>query len=189
MITPQNQANKLASAIGLQTPLYLKREDLHPSGSHKGRSIPLMIEHYTRQGARDFVISSSGNAALAAAKFVIEHNRADSRFRGNDKLKLSIFVGKKIDDVKLKGILRFAQDDNRKRVMIRQVANPKQAAFQMDKLGRVKNLRQSTDDIALLGYEELAKELAEIKNLSAVFIPTSSGTTAQGLYEGFKNVQ
>ena len=67
-------------------------------------------------------------------------------------------------------------------------SNPKQSAFQMDKEGLATNLRQSTDDIALSGYAGLAKELAEIKNLCAVFIPTSSGTTAQALHEEFKKI-
>ena len=60
---------------------------------------------------------------------------------------------------------------------------------QMDKIGKAKILRQSTDDIALLGYEQLALELSKIKNLSAIFIPTSSGTTAQGLHSAFKKLK
>ena len=71
-------------------------------------------------------------------------------------------------------------------VEIKQVANPKQQAFLTEKSGLAKNLRQSTDESALIGYQNLARELAKIKNLSAIFIPTSSGTTAEGLYLGFK---
>jgi threonine synthase len=96
-----------------------------------------------------------------------------------------VFVGENIDETKRMEILRFAQDD---KVQVKQVANPKQSAFQMAKTSGVINLRQSTDDSALVGYKELARELAEIKNLSAVFIPTSSGTTAQGLYLGFQKL-
>ena len=176
MITPQIKANKLAQAIGLKTPLYLKREDLHPYGSHKGRSIPLMIKNYARQGVSDFVISSSGNAALATAKYVAKH----------PKLKLTIFVGKNID---VKKELRIMNYESRNNIKIKKVLNPKQSAFLLDKTGKAKNLRQSTDNTALIGYVELARELAEIKNLSAVFVPTSSGTTAQGLYEGFKKLK
>ena len=194
MLTPQSPAPKLAKAIGLDVPLYIKREDLNPYGSHKGRSIPLMMEKYAAQGVRDFVISSSGNAALAAAKYVVQR----------PELKLTIFVGKNIDNKKLTVIASEAKQSQRiseirgiasssasrrtprnDRVIVKQVANPKQAAFQMNKAGKAKNLRQSTDDSALVGYEELARELAEVKNLAAVFVPTSSGTTAQGLYLGF----
>ena len=175
MLTPQISAPKLAQAIGLQTELFIKREDQNPFGSHKGRSIPLMIEKYADNGATSFVISSSGNAAIAATKYIAK--RPD--------LALTVFVGENIDETKRMEILRFAQDD---KVQVKQVANPKQSAFQMAKTSGVINLRQSTDDSALVGYKELARELAEIKNLSAVFIPTSSGTTAQGLYLGFQKL-
>jgi threonine dehydratase len=170
MITPQILTKKLAKSIELDTDLYLKREDLHPFGSHKGRSIPLMIERYIQEGWSDFIISSSGNAALAAIQAVKDKD-----------VKLAVFVGKNINTEKLNNLKKFISDN----IIIEQVENPKQQAFQLDKNNEAKNLRQSTDDTALLGYYDLAKELSEIKKLSAVFVPTSSGTTAQGLYEGF----
>ena len=172
MVTPQIKADKLAEKIGLTTDLYLKREDLHPMGSHKGRSLPLMIDKYAGEGIKNFVISSSGNAALAAAKHIKKLG-----------LNLTIFVGEKIDQEKLASLLSFRTERG---ISVVQVKNPKQQALQMDKAGQAKNLRQSTDDQALFGYHELAKELSEIKNLQAIFVPTSSGTTAQGLYDGFQ---
>lgn len=176
MITPQPQAKQLAKALGLKTGLYLKREDLHPYGSHKGRSIPVMIEHYARQGNKNFCISSSGNAAIAAALTINKYNEDKKT-----KLKLTIFAGENINPEKLKIIKKLLN----KNVLLKNVSRPKQAAFQLEKTGAAKNLRQSTDDIALLGYGGLAKELAKIKNLKAIFIPTSSGTTAQALHEEF----
>ena len=178
-MTPQTKTQKLSQVLDLHTDLYLKREDLHPYGSHKGRSIPVMIQHYIKQGKTSFCISSSGNAALAAALFVTQYNTTEKQ-----NIQLKIFVGQKISAEKLK-ILQQAVGSSTA-ITIEQVENPKQKAFQMDKENICKNLRQSTDDTALIGYQTLADELAEIKNLSAVFIPTSSGTTAQGLHEGFK---
>lgn len=179
MITPQPQAKKLALALGFADELYLKREDLHPYGSHKGRSIPPMINHYAGQGEKDFCISSSGNAALAAIFAVEELNKKDTA----RPLNLRVFVGKNIESDKLKKLQQTISDS--KNISIEQVENPKQTAFQTEKDGSARNLRQSTDDAALAGYETLAAELAEIENLAAVFVPTSSGTTAQGLYEAF----
>jgi len=180
MQTPQIEAKNLGKKLGLSTPLFLKREDMHCYGSHKGRSIPLMIQKYVNDNQRNFVISSSGNAALAAALFTRDYNIKHT----TEQIKLTIFVGKNIDQKKL-NIIKTIITNN---IEIRQVANPKQSAFMVDKNGTAKNLRQSTDKNALTGYEELAKEFSEIKNLAAVFIPTSSGTTAQGLYEGFKKL-
>lgn len=182
MITPQILASKLAESIGITNPLYLKREDLHPMGSHKGRSIPLMINKYFAEGFCELAISSSGNAALAAVIAVNEHNANHS-----DKIFLTVYTGEKI----LKGkLLRLENaSGGAPEIIIKQTATPKQEAMMAEKNSdKIKNLRQSTDDTALVGYESLARELAEIQNLSAVFIPASSGTTAEGLYQGFKKI-
>ena len=173
MLTPQESYPKLAKAIGVPE-IVLKREDLHPLGSHKGRSIPQMIEKYIGQGYSDFVISSSGNAALAAARAILEYNQNNP----NKKITLKIFVGKNINEKKLNNLKKNITDNA---ITIEQVERPKQSAFQIDVDKKAKNLRQSTDDLALLGYETLAQELNEIKDLQAIFIPTSSGTTAQAL--------
>lgn len=181
MKTPQQNYPILAKALKISNEVWLKREDLHKYGSHKGRSIPLMINEYRRQGITNFVISSSGNAALAAAIAVETFNKTP----GKNPLTLKIYVGKNIEPEKLK-ILKNTIHDSR--ITINQSDEPKRDAFTIDKTGEAKNLRQSTDDLALAGYHELAMELAKIPNLSAVFIPTSSGTTAQGLYEGFGEI-
>ena len=188
MLTPQTQHLQLADAIGLDANLYLKREDLHPYGSHKGRSIPLMIKYYYGLCHTNFCISSSGNAALAALFTIQQLNKQYP----DNPCNLRIFVGRLISKEKLQ---RLQNEINDNRITIEQVETPKQKAFQLDKEGACKNLRQSIDDAALTGYQILANELAEIsrsseggKNISAVFIPTSSGTTAQGLYLGFKKI-
>ncbi|MDO8499335.1 MAG: PLP-dependent lyase/thiolase [bacterium] len=183
MLTPQTKTTKLATKLGLLVPLYLKREDLHPYGSHKGRSIPVMIDNYAKQGVKNFVVSSSGNAALAAALHIIQYNKTHR----DHSLSLKIMVGLEIDLTKLE-ILKKLPCEN---LTIEQVKNPKQTAFQLDKDGLAKNLRQSNDNVALAGYAELAKELASASGgkLSAVFIPTSSGTTAEGLWLAFKKLK
>lgn len=181
MITPQQKAPNLANNLGLGVELYLKREDQHPYGSHKGRSIPRMIYNYAAQGEKNFVISSSGNAAIAAVRSVKEYNLEHK----SDNIRLNIFVGHNIASNKLESLKKEAVEDAS--IIIKQVINPKQQAFLAEKSKAAKNLRQSTDDFALRGYEELADELAQIIDLSAIFIPTSSGTTAEGLSRGFKS--
>lgn len=178
MKTSQQSYPALASALGLKNEVYLKREDQHHFGSHKARSIPLMIDLYRKSGVTNFVISSSGNAALAAILAIQSHNR-----NAKDPLKLAVFVGMRIAPEKLALLQSVIEDTDH--VIMKQVENPKRQAFQIDKSGSAKSLRQSTDDNALLGYEELAHELSRIPNLAAVFIPTSSGTTAQALGEYF----
>jgi len=178
MKTPQIPIPKLAESLRIPNEIWLKREDEHHYGSHKGRSIPLMIEKYHATGVKDFVISSSGNAALAAALYVQAHNKNKS----GSPIRLRVFVGKKIDPPKLRNLKNLADGTY---IILEQVADPKRRAMLQEKSGQAKWLRQSTDDMALLGYHELAQELAKINQLAAVFIPTSSGATAQGLHEGF----
>lgn len=178
MTTPQTKELSLARALNIPT-LYLKREDLHPYGSHKGRSIPLMIDHYLKQDFYRFAISSSGNSALSVAMHVNKLSNSGL------EIYLDIFVGENVDESKLSEIEKFASGNI---VKIQKCERPLQ---ELTKLCRsddsVKSLRQSTDDVALTGYHELAEELLTISDLSTVFIATSSGTTAQALGQIFKN--
>jgi threonine synthase len=182
MKTPQKPYPKFSETLG--TPeLWFKREDLHPYGSHKGRSIPQMIKEYAKMGIKKFAISSSGNAALAAIIAVQKHSQNNP----GSSLDLTVYVGEHIEEAKLKILYKEIQGSEQ--IHIQKVPNPKQMAFQMEKdntiegVVSIKNLRQSTDDLALRGYAELAEDLSKIPNLQAVFIPTSSGTTAQALGE------
>ncbi len=168
VITPQEKYPALAKIIGLSG-LYFKREDLHPYGSHKGRSIPTMIDRYVASGSKDFVISSSGNAALAAALHVKMLNE-------RSPISLSVFVGHHIAPHKLEKLK--ALEDANIRVLIKE--RPLQALTIASQEGAT-GLRQSTDDSALIGYEALARELGLIQGIGAIFVGTSSGTTAQAL--------
>ena len=180
MITPQTTNEKLAQKIGLKS-LYLKREDLHPLRSHKGRSLPKMIDKYAKAGFSEFAISSSGNAGIAAAMYINQRNR-DQAGQNATALRLKVFVGEKIPDEKRRLLTEQANSN----VMIIQRERPLQAFLQAKKDPKVKGLRQSTDDSALEGYADLARELSQIAGLSAIFVPTSSGACAQGIYAGYK---
>lgn len=177
MTTPQNNYPELAKSIGVSS-IFLKREDLHPYGSHKGRSIPIMIDSYIGQGFGNFAISSSGNSALAAGLHIqnINGSRPES-----EKINLDIIVGKNIKPHKLAKINNL-KDEN---IRISMDDRPVQVMFQKTKDESIKGLRQSTDDLALTGYNSLAEELSLIKDLRAVFVATSSGTTAQALSSYF----
>jgi threonine dehydratase len=184
MTTPLEHYPDLAAAIGVSD-LYFKREDLHHYGSHKGRSIPVMIDKYYADGDRRFAISSSGNAALAAALYIRELNA-----KNTEPAELDIFVGNHVAPHKLEKLKKIADaPENGSHIRILVKERPLQALTQAINDG-IRSLRQSTDDTALIGYESLGEELAaELtttkanpkKAGGAVFIGTSSGTTAQAL--------
>lgn len=168
MITPHEEYANLAAEIGVER-LFFKREDLHPLKSHKGRSIPIMMDHYIAKGITHFAISSSGNAAIAAAMYAKEKN-----------VELDIYVGKKISTKKLYAL----QDLCGGNIRLHQVERPLQTLTQSG----IAPLRQSNDDTALIGYQSLAEELRTIPDLKSVFVPTSSGTLAQALATELKGV-
>ena len=176
MITRHEACPELAKALQVNSLLF-KREDLHPYGSHKGRSIPVMIDKYLEEGIKSFAVSSSGNAALAAAFYISKLNS-----ERKDKINLEILVGQRISRKKLAKLEQF----NNQYIKVTMHDRPLQTLFNIIKDPQIRGLRQSTDDTSLLGYEELAKELEEINGLEAVFIGTSSGTTAQALSQYFK---
>lgn len=182
MKTPQMPSDTLAKYLSFPHEIWLKREDKHHYGSHKGRSIPLMISTHHKDGHNSFVISSSGNAALAAILSVQTHNKNKS----NDPITLKVFIGQHVNIQKEKLLQEKINGDER--ITVDKTLNPKQDAFQYSQKNNAQLLRQSTDDLALVGYVELAKELAKIENLKAIFIPTSTGTTALGLHLGFKQL-
>lgn len=182
MQTPLEQYTDLAYALKVPD-LYFKREDLNHYGSHKGRSIPVMIEVYRNKGESRFAISSSGNAALAAAIHVqklntekIERGMKLGDMTDDSFIELDIFVGNHVADHKYQKLVAYADDY----IRILKKERPLQALTQAMNDG-MRSLRQSTDDLALKGYESLAEELDQIKDLGAIFIGTSSGTTAQAL--------
>jgi len=170
MLTPHENYPELASAIGVST-IYLKREDLNHYGSHKGRSIPFMIDHYYKIGDRKFVISSSGNAALAAVIHIQEINKNIS-----EPVEIEVYISHRIPTYKQEKLEAYASPHIR--IMIKE--HPLHALTQAVQEG-YRSLRQSVDDIALTGYSSLAEELISIKDIGAIFIGTSSGTTAQAL--------
>jgi threonine dehydratase len=175
MVTPHEEHIEIAKSLRFYN-LYFKREDLHPYGSHKGRSIPVMIDWYYKTGERHFAVSSSGNAALAAALYTKELNS-----KTDDKIRLDVFVGLNVNSKKLEKVRALA--DGHIQVLIKE--RPLQALTEAIQQG-ARSLRQSMDDVALVGYEPLAEEILSIGNVGAVFIGTSSGTTAQALGRYFK---
>ncbi len=171
MITPQIESPEIAQELGVPK-LFFKREDLHPLGSHKGRSIPVMIDIKVAQGAKDFVISSSGNAALAALRHIQKRNSE------GDSLSLSILVGENINEDKLRTLKSEISDP---KVKIESTPRPLQSLLRLIKSDDKASLRQSTDPEALIGYKALAAEIGATPDLAAVFIGTSSGTAAEAL--------
>lgn len=136
--------------------VYLKREDKNLTGSAKDRALDLQ----TNQKIDRAVISSSGNAAISAQYFC-----------GQKNIALTIFVSPQTNPQKLKLLKTYS--------LSRQ---PISDAFKFAKQNKAYFLRQSTDPIALLGYQTIAIELLEqCPQITSLFVPVGSGTTLLGI--------
>lgn len=175
--TPQKKYPNLAQKLNLAE-IWIKHEYLNESGSHKIRLLSYLFEKYLPQGEKNFVISSSGNAAIAACHYLKRKN--------NSEINLMIFIPPSIDSKKWRR-LKLAQN-NSPQIRIKKSKKAKQEAFQFSKKTGAIFLRGSTEPQAEEAYLELGEEIGQIPNLCAIFIPTSSGITGLGIFKSFRKM-
>ena len=149
--------------------IYLKREDLNEIGSAKDRAIIFQIKNLKKHGFTSAVISSTGNAAISAAHFC-----------KLNKINLTIFVSPKINKNKF-NLLK----QNCDQIFI--TDQPISESIKFSKKNHSYLLRQSTDPTALVGYQEISKELiTELPKITSIFVPIGSGTTLLGISQILK---
>jgi threonine synthase len=168
--TELESARELGLALGVPS-LWLKREDLSPTGSHKARSLGYLCSHLLAQGRDQAVISSSGNAAIAAAAF--------ASLAG---MRLLSLVSPRTPRVKLNALSTHPQLT----VLSEQpVALLHHAVAEWG----LSDLRGSVNPLAPNAYRGIAAELAGSDPVEAVFVFSSSGATALGMSQGFQALQ
>ncbi len=152
---------------------YLKREDQNITGSAKDRAIPFQITNLKKQGFKQAVISSTGNAAISAAHFCQQNN-----------IELTIFLSPTISQQKLSLLKKYNHE-------IIFSPKPISDAIKFSKTNNAYLLRQSTDPSALTGYSQIAEDLiSQLPQISSIFIPIGSGTTLLGIAQKLpKNVK
>jgi threonine synthase len=142
--------------------VYLKREDQNLTGSAKDRAISVQVDNLIKTGFSSAVLSSTGNAAISADYFCHQHN-----------IPLTIFVSPKVNPAKLLLITH---------AKVITTDTPISEAFKFSKVNNSYLLRQSTDPVALLGYNQIGSELiTELPDITSLFIPVGSGSTLLGI--------
>lgn len=155
----------------------VKDETKNPTGSFKDRGLSYQIAKHIKDGKRQFAISSSGNAAISAAYIAKLHN-----------LELNIFIGDSINAKKLGRITNLIEGVSSIKLFKSQKPRSDLVKFIRDNADFV-NLRGSTDEYAPVGYKSIAYELAkDYPDIDAIFVPTSSGTSAVGIASGFQEL-
>ena len=164
--TPLEERPSLADALGVGR-LLLKREDLHPGGSHKDRGVGHQVRHHTRPGGRTFVLSSSGNAAVSAALACA--GTGD---------RLVAFVAPGTDAGKRARLL--ASD-----AVVVETLKPINFAKYAARVFGLVDLRGTRDPIAPVGYRGLGAEIAaQCPDADVVATFSSSGISMEGLADG-----
>ena len=163
--TPAEAHPALAAALGLDR-LVLKREDASPTGSHKDRGVAFQVSVLASTKPRPdwLIISSSGNAAIATARYGREAG-----------ISVAAFVAPRTPPAKLAliaagGAVVLLAD--RALTLARDVAAARGWP----------NLRPSTDSTAPEGFQSLGWELLEVEPpVEAVFTFASSATSLVGI--------
>ncbi len=175
--TPLYEAVNLAHAYGLNH-IYLKDETQNPSGSFKDRAISYQLQHWIKEGKNNFVISSSGNAAISAAMYCIFY-----------RVYLDIFLSSHTDENKRKRLLEII-GTHTDLCTIHYSPRARKDAFQFAKENQAINLVGSKDPNAIEGYSSLGKEIQKQlpQNVDALCMPISSGTGLLGLVAGLDDI-
>ncbi|HVA21900.1 MAG TPA: PLP-dependent lyase/thiolase [Candidatus Micrarchaeia archaeon] len=167
--TPLVPAPRLGRSLGVPD-LWLKREELNPTGSHKARSLALQCAAL-RESGRTGVLSSSGNAAVAAAAYA-----------GANQVQVVVLVSPRTPSIKLRALAAFSGPllvSSTPVALLRRAV----AVFGCE------DLRPSVHPLAPVAYRgiaaELERALAPERRPDAVFCCASSGATVIGLADGF----
>lgn len=165
------------------TPIYMKREDLNPTGSWKDRGTAYKINKLKAEGINEGVLFSSGNALISFLTYCDVF----------PEFKLNCVVSESIAPNKLNMIKTLLAETQHELII---TPTPKKVAIEIAAEKGIPNLRISLDNDIVKGYWSLGLELGKtIKGFKefkegtvnkdiAIFVQASSGTAAVGMTEG-----
>lgn len=149
--------------------LYFKREDENKTGSLKDRSLAYQISLARQNNKKALVISTSGNAGIAAAAYCREA-----------KIKLFIFISPETEKAKIAEAQKYDPIIIRSKKAIR-LANYLSAKY------KIENLRPSVNDSSIEGFKSIAFEIFEnLGEVEAIFTFTTSGSSFVGIGRAYK---
>lgn len=150
---------------------YVKREDQSPTGSHKFRGLVYQLSKLRQSDKKLAVLSSSGNAAIAASVY--------SRGSG---AKILIFLSEKTPTVKLAAL-------NPDYCLAILSTRPLRLAKYAIAKYRLPDLRPSRDDNAIVGFQSLGFEIFEqAPDAANIFTFVTSGASLLGIFTAYKKL-
>ncbi len=149
--------------------LYFKREDENETGSLKDRSLAYQVSLAKQNNKKELVISTSGNAGIAAAAYC--------RKAG---IKLYIFISPETENEKIAAMQKYNPIIIKSKRAIR-LANYLAAKY------KVENLRPSANDSSIEGFKAIAFEIFEdLGEVDAIFTFVTSGSSFVGIGRAYQ---
>lgn len=149
--------------------LYFKREDENKCGSLKGRSLAYQVSLAKQNGEKELIISTSGNAGIAAAAYCQKAG-----------IKLYIFISPQTEKAKVAEMQKYNPIIIESKRAIR-LANYLSAKY------KIENLRPSVNDPSIEGFKSIAFEIFEnLGEIDALFTFVTSGSSFVGIGRAYK---
>ena len=149
--------------------LYFKREDENATGSLKDRSLAYQISLAKQNNKKELVISTSGNAGIAAAAYCQKA-----------KIKLYIFISPETESAKIAATQKYRPIIIKSKRAMR-LANYLSAKY------KIENLRPSVNDSSIEGFKSIAFEIFEnLGEAEAIFTFVTSGSSLIGIGRAYR---
>jgi len=149
--------------------IFIKREDLSETGSHKFRYLKTQMEELKQQGIKRVVLSTTGNVGITASHY--------GKLLG---IQVICFMSDHCD------MNRAAQVEKEGGVLIIS-SRPKRFAQYFSRKFGVPLLRASREVESILGYRSLGQELREqVPDVDAIVNFATSGTSSLGLMQAYE---
>ncbi|MCK5475106.1 MAG: pyridoxal-phosphate dependent enzyme [Candidatus Pacebacteria bacterium] len=149
--------------------LYFKREDENKCGSLKERSLAYQVSLAKQSKKKELVISTSGNAGIAAAAYCQKTG-----------IKLYIFVSPETEKAKIVEMQKYNP------IIIKSFRAMRLANYLAAKY-KIENLRPSLNNSSIEGFKSIAFEIFEdLGEVDAVFTYVTSGSSFIGIGRAYK---
>ena len=146
--------------------IYMKREDLNPTGSYKDRGVAYRISKALENGEKQLVVTSTGNFAISMATY-------------GDKFGIKIIVFVPVNISKEKANL--LKNTN---AVVYKVEKPILQAKQYCEENKIAYIRQSVDISVSEGFKTLMFEILESSVVfDSIIFPVSSGSLLLSTYQ------
>jgi len=153
----------------LGTTLYFKREDKSSAGSLKGRSLAYQVSLAKQNKKNSLVISTSGNAGIAAAMYCQKAG-----------IRLYAFISPETENEKTAEMLKYNP------VIIESERSIRFSNYVSAKYG-IENMRASISNSSIEGFKSIAFEIFEhLGKIDAIFTFVTSGSSFVGIGRAYK---